>query len=248
MSCAYDPEALRGLPLGMFHCPLCGEMVVAGCPHPDYDVEGGPVSEEVRKFPDGARVRVVGQSTCCHLAPVGQGGTVKGWTPTWEGGCSAYAVEMDGQFPAGHMCNGLTKDRHGQWIGERDLEWIGGTPVEPTKRHGHPRFYEITAEEQELHDKKNHDYAAGGDPLGNFKRVSQFFAMYPGLKLSDPAVVAIAYAMKQVDAYLWLKSNGHRAKVEGYGARLQDISVYAKITRIIEEEQAPAGATCHLKS
>ena len=32
--CPYEPEHLIGVPLGMFHCPLCGEMVVAGIDHP----------------------------------------------------------------------------------------------------------------------------------------------------------------------------------------------------------------------
>ena len=32
--CPYEPQHLLGVPLGMFHCPLCGEMVVAGVPHP----------------------------------------------------------------------------------------------------------------------------------------------------------------------------------------------------------------------
>lgn len=32
--CPYEPEHLRGVPLGMHHCPLCGEMVVAALPHP----------------------------------------------------------------------------------------------------------------------------------------------------------------------------------------------------------------------
>lgn len=32
--CPYDPRPLRNVPLGMFHCPLCDEMVVAGLPHP----------------------------------------------------------------------------------------------------------------------------------------------------------------------------------------------------------------------
>ena len=36
ITCAYDPSKVVG-PIGMFHCPNCGEMVVAGCPHPDYD-------------------------------------------------------------------------------------------------------------------------------------------------------------------------------------------------------------------
>jgi len=34
--CPFEPEHLIGLPLGMFHCDCCGEMVVAGVPHPRY--------------------------------------------------------------------------------------------------------------------------------------------------------------------------------------------------------------------
>ena len=32
--CTYDPSPLKGVPIGMFHCPECGEMVVAGMEHP----------------------------------------------------------------------------------------------------------------------------------------------------------------------------------------------------------------------
>lgn len=32
----WDPQQLVGAPLGMYHCPYCGAMVVAGLPHPDY--------------------------------------------------------------------------------------------------------------------------------------------------------------------------------------------------------------------
>lgn len=39
-SCPHDPLELAGKPIGMYHCPSCGMMVVAGCPHPsDEDVE-----------------------------------------------------------------------------------------------------------------------------------------------------------------------------------------------------------------
>lgn len=31
-----DPLWMRGAPIGMYHCPYCGEMVVAGLPHPDF--------------------------------------------------------------------------------------------------------------------------------------------------------------------------------------------------------------------
>jgi len=38
LRCDYDPVPMKGLPIGMFHCPECGEMIIAGLPHPDYDL------------------------------------------------------------------------------------------------------------------------------------------------------------------------------------------------------------------
>ena len=32
--CPREPEHLVGVPIGMFHCEVCGIMVVAGLPHP----------------------------------------------------------------------------------------------------------------------------------------------------------------------------------------------------------------------
>jgi len=95
--------------------------------------------------------------------------------------------------------------------------------------NGHPRFAGITFREMELHDKKNHDYAKGGSPLGNFDRVSAILALYPNLKLSDPKVIAMVYAMKQVDAVLWGMSEQIEHRVEGLAERLQDVSVYSKL-------------------
>lgn len=34
--CSYDPLPLKGHPIGMFHCPECGEMILAGMGHPDF--------------------------------------------------------------------------------------------------------------------------------------------------------------------------------------------------------------------
>ena len=31
-SCTFDPSVINGA-LGMFHCPACGEMQIAGMPH-----------------------------------------------------------------------------------------------------------------------------------------------------------------------------------------------------------------------
>ena len=102
--------------------------------------------------------------------------------------------------------------------------------------HGHPDFIEKSLAEIALHSQKNHDYASGGDPLGNFKRVANILSMYPKLNLSDAAIVAMVYALKQIDAYLWLKSNGHEAKSEGSAARIGDVSVYAKLIGILDQE------------
>ena len=33
-NCDEKPEELEGKPLGMYHCPSCGSMVIAGLPHP----------------------------------------------------------------------------------------------------------------------------------------------------------------------------------------------------------------------
>lgn len=39
MQCDYDPTQDTG---GQFHCPFCGEMVVAGMPHPDWEAMEDP--------------------------------------------------------------------------------------------------------------------------------------------------------------------------------------------------------------
>lgn len=103
--------------------------------------------------------------------------------------------------------------------------------------HGHRRFIEISLEEMQLHSDKNHDYASGGDALGNFKRVAAILALYPDLKISDPRVVALVYALKQVDATLWALNSGIEAKVEGIEKRLADVSVYSKIVMCMEGDR-----------
>lgn len=32
----WDPQQLKGAPLGQYHCPYCGAMVIAGMDHIDY--------------------------------------------------------------------------------------------------------------------------------------------------------------------------------------------------------------------
>ena len=103
------------------------------------------------------------------------------------------------------------------------------------KYHGHPDFYTMTEQELKLHSEKNKDYAQGGDPLGNFKRVAHILSAYD-LDLSKPEVVAIVYMMKQLDAALWMLSQGYEGEVESVDTRLQDVHVYAKLARILHTE------------
>jgi hypothetical protein len=100
--------------------------------------------------------------------------------------------------------------------------------------NGHQHFIPLTLKELELHSNKNFDYANGGDPLGNFKRVAALLQQYPYLDLATPQGVIVLYLLKQLDAYLWAKSQAYSPQVEGLNARLQDISVYIKLLMITE--------------
>lgn len=107
---------------------------------------------------------------------------------------------------------------------------------------GHTKFGEITLKELQLHSDKNYDYSSGGSPLGNFERVSTILGLYPNLKLNDQKVVALTYALKQLDAVLWGLNSSIEHKVEGLASRLQDISVYAKIVQCMILDEQKFGA------
>lgn len=109
-------------------------------------------------------------------------------------------------------------------------------PDRPKQHSGHPLFYELTNEEIALHDAKNGDYRSDADPLANFKRVSQFMALYPKMDWSTPIGVALVYSFKQLDAALSLLERGVEGGVENVDTRLRDVHVYMKIARILHRE------------
>lgn len=109
-----------------------------------------------------------------------------------------------------------------------------------SKYCGHPDFYKITKDELQLHSDKNRDYAQGGDPLGNFHRVGNILANYPNLSSSSPTIVALTYMMKQLDAALWMLSQGYEGSVENIDSRLRDVHIYAKLARILHKEESDA--------
>ena len=127
---------------------------------------------------------------------------------------------------------------------KKDIDhWAESLPIQSMHQelrelypNGHPEFTTLILNELELHDSKNHDYSCGGDPLGNFKRVADMLAHYPGLRLDSPAVIGLVFAFKQIDAVLWMLSNGHQAKMEGVSDRLRDISIYMKLVNILLDE------------
>lgn len=47
MKCIHDPTKIVGA-IGQYHCPECGEMVVAGVPHPDYNLSDHLKEEDIK--------------------------------------------------------------------------------------------------------------------------------------------------------------------------------------------------------
>jgi hypothetical protein len=47
MKCTHDPKQTTG-PIGMYHCPECGYMVLAGVEHPDYETLEKEFDDEQR--------------------------------------------------------------------------------------------------------------------------------------------------------------------------------------------------------
>ena len=91
----------------------------------------------------------------------------------------------------------------------------------------------IEEDMMELHSQKNREYAKGGNPLGNFMRVSAIKKLYPGFDWASPFGVAIGYLLKQFDAALWMYAQGYEGKIETIDTRLQDVAVNTILARIL---------------
>lgn len=103
--------------------------------------------------------------------------------------------------------------------------------------HGHQDFVDLAISEIRLHSEKNYDYARGGDPLGNFRRVAMIMQLYPSIDWASPTGVAIVYELKQIDSFLWNIGSKGSPITEANESRLRDISVYSKLTTILEREE-----------
>lgn len=104
-------------------------------------------------------------------------------------------------------------------------------------KSGHPRFYELTRAEEDLHERKNRDYAGGGKPTGNFDRNAAIMSLYPGFPINTNYGIALVQMLKQFDAAMWLLCTGRKGEIEDVPERLGDVSVYAKLARLMYEEE-----------
>ena len=112
---------------------------------------------------------------------------------------------------------------------------------DPALFRGDPDFLDLTQAELQMYSDKNDDYAGGGtDPNGNFNRVAAILDLYPGLSLGDPRVIALTYALKQVDQVAFSLSRGREGKIEGLDERCADVHVYFKIMRILHKRKMEA--------
>ena len=50
-------------------------------------------------------------------------------------------------------------------------------------------------------------------------------------------MIAILYALKQLDAALWMLSQGYEGQMENVDTRLRDVHVYMKLARILHSER-----------
>jgi hypothetical protein len=107
------------------------------------------------------------------------------------------------------------------------------------EKHGHPDFYKYLEAMATLHSDKNAEYTQGGDPLGNFHRVSAILKIW-GYDI-PPWLVAAIYALKQQDCSMIMLRHGAEGKIESIDNRVQDEGIYAVLKRVLIKEEKEGG-------
>lgn len=102
--------------------------------------------------------------------------------------------------------------------------------TEAAKLFGHPRFYEILKQMEELHSRKNHDYAGTSDPLKNLRACER-------LELKPFIGVMVRLQDKWSRLEEFVKSGTLMVKGESVIDTLMDNAVYSVLAIILYEEQ-----------
>lgn len=100
-------------------------------------------------------------------------------------------------------------------------------------RKGHPRFYEILKELEELHNAKNSDYSKEGDPLSNLKMSEEInIPGYIGnfIRMGDKWSRLVQLMKKKQ------QGEGPAVKSESMNDTLRDLAVYCILEMILIEE------------
>ena len=108
--------------------------------------------------------------------------------------------------------------------------------LKETYPNGHEGFIPLLVEAMNTHSAKNDGYARGGDPLGNFNRVSLIKRQYQGMDWATPTGVCLGYMLKQLDCCLWQLARGYKDDGEPPEERLKDVLVYVAIAMLLLNE------------
>lgn len=106
----------------------------------------------------------------------------------------------------------------------------------PTNQHrGHPRFYELLKEMEDIHDRKNANYSEDGNPLSNFLQCESF---------NVDAFKGCLVRMSDKWSRITQLAKGKPDLVgEAITDTLQDLSVYALIAIILFEREQKKNLT-----
>jgi hypothetical protein len=94
---------------------------------------------------------------------------------------------------------------------------------------GHPRFYELLKEIEELHSKKNHDYS-GDNPLANLKMSEEI-----GIPAWKSVIVRMMDKWSRIKNFV--NQETMKTKEESFIDTLKDNAVYSLLAVILWEEQ-----------
>lgn len=101
-------------------------------------------------------------------------------------------------------------------------------------KRGHPRFYELIEAMQDLHDRKNANYAQDSNPLSNFEECEKF---------GVPAEIGTMVRMSDKWCRLVELMKGKKDEVgESIKDTLMDLAVYCLIEIILIEKAEEKGS------
>jgi hypothetical protein len=104
------------------------------------------------------------------------------------------------------------------------------------KRGGHPKFYELGEQENDLYSAKHYQYATDSDPMSNFRLCGNLIRkmLKPGV---DPTIAAALCLMsKQVVGIYEIVGEGKTDTIESLEDKLKDVGIYSRIIRILLQE------------